>query len=210
MQDYDPDTLCAVLTISLDEGTGYAAQLNKLSSFLEQAKMKGLPEPYQDLTEILVYESFPPILTKVLQLESVTTTDEMAILAFIKTAIGIIMWSFTIKKKYTLLKYLSQIFDPSMPIYIYNGRKQNLPYSSYMTDFANNAKQKYIHVMLFSAMGKDLSIDELVSVFDVIRRLCMLLGTNAIFNKIDNQVQSINQAITNIPVSYTHLTLPTM
>ncbi|EAY09629.1 Clan CA, family C19, ubiquitin hydrolase-like cysteine peptidase [Trichomonas vaginalis G3] len=198
MQDYDPDTLCAVLTISLDEGTGYAAQLNKLSSFLEQAKMKGLPEPYQDLTEILVYESFPPILTKVLQLESVTTTDEMAILAFIKTAIGIIMWSFTIKKKYTLLKYLSQIFDPSMPIYIYNGRKQNLPYSSYMTDFANNAKQKYIHVMLFSAMGKDLSIDELVSVFDVIRRLCMLLGTNAIFNKIDNQVQSINQAITNI------------
>lgn len=198
MQDYDPDTLCAVLTVAITEDGSFAPQLTKLSSMLEQAKLKGLPPPYTDYTEILIYELFPPILEKILDVATLKTNEELATVNFIKTSIGIIIWTFSTKKNYKLISYLGKIFDPSQLIYTYNGRKQDSPYSTLLMDFANHAKSKFLPTFLFGLLSKnDLQINDFVCVFDILRRLSSYLGSNVVFSKVEQQSQTISTAIHN-------------
>ena len=197
----DPETLAAVLSVSLDDGEGYAQALQQFTKMINQARTTGLPEQYKDFTPIFINETVPMILDHVLQILSATGQNAIQISDFMKETIQLIVLNIP-KKNYKLIPCLSKIFDPTQQFYTYNGRTETSPYSSYLTTFAQTFTQKFGPLFLTTALSNpDLTIDDAVNILDVLKKVTKLLGIDAVFKSKDklstNFVTSVNHHISD-------------
>ena len=199
MESYDPDTLTAILSISLDDGVGYAQNLRAFTNLMVQAKTKGLPEPYSDMKTIFLFETMPTIVNKVMDIYNAEGDDLNAIVNFIKEAIGIIIWSYSAgNKTFKIIHVLSKILDPSQNFYAYNGRTESSAYSTYLTTFAQHFKSKFGIMFLLNFLSKPTTTaDDLVKIMDVLKKTAKIIGSNVVFDKKEKISSDVVAAIKN-------------
>jgi len=194
----DPQLIAENFVYAIVNNSGWEKFLSQYQSLLNSARTTGLPSPYQDFSNDFIFEFFPKVISSFCKIY-IVPSEEKSVLPFLQECISTIIWSFSVKKRHTLIVYLIKILDPSAILYQKGVLNQIKANSTLYNDVASFFLKKFGHVFLLKICTNESTMpSDVACIMEVIRLIAKSMGSNVVFPKIDQTNASFLIVLNNL------------